>query len=212
MPRKQAPEPERSFGLGRLTVAVSESRYALACDRAAADAGGTLYLLSAVGDGASVQGLAAALNGRPGSPTLTPEGLEWVRPDGSKKSIGGYSTPLVRHAAGYRRHTHRLEHGRVHALLVARDPAFLPSLDPESLWQCLMGPRYTTPLLRAWAAWLTGRLARDGLLVPCHAHRARCGLLTATDAELDAIVSGGVRSGALELSEEPAAVELAAAV
>jgi hypothetical protein len=188
---------ERTFRIGKLVVAGSESTYALACDRAAV-AGNTLHLASVVGDGGTVKGFGAALHTTADSASFRHKGLEFL--DGAGKAAD--PNYIFRCQAGYRRHLHRLDYGRVHAIFVSKDPTFLPSMDPESIWQALAGPRYTTPLLRPWAPWLTRELARAKLLVPCLAHRARCGLLLATTDDLDTLISDGIRSGALPLSED----------
>jgi hypothetical protein len=204
--RSRPAAPERTFRLGTLTVAGEQSRYALACDRCAVDDCGTVLLASVVGDARAVKGLGAWLNGN-GKAQLRPAGLEFWR--GEARRPGGYYNPaLFRSEHRYRRHAHRLDYGRVHALFVSRSPDFLISADDESLWRALSGPRYTTPILPEWLPYLREQLEKRGLLTPAWGHRCACALLRAETAHLDGIVEQGHRDGALlfsYLDDAPAA-------
>jgi hypothetical protein len=103
---------------------------------------------------------------------------------------------------GYATETHRLQYGLAHAMFITRSPGFLKSVSPEALWQELASMRFTTPLLRSWMPWITRQLLERELLVEAEGYRCLCGVLRATTADLDAIVSDGLRQGSLLIRRE----------
>ena len=103
---------------------------------------------------------------------------------------------------GYRTESHRLSYGLAHALFVTRTPGFLKSISEEALWQELTSTRFTTPILRSWMPWVTRQLQERELLVEADAYRCRCGVLQATTADLDGIVSDGIKEGRLLIKRE----------
>jgi hypothetical protein len=102
---------------------------------------------------------------------------------------------------GYKRYQERLKYGLVHAIWVSKRVEFLPSVSGEAMWQSLMSSRFTTPLLRHWMRPIISKMVDLGKLRYTWGYRCKCGILTATDRELDSIVSEGIRSGLLPIDE-----------
>lgn len=184
--------------IGELTVHRKESLFAVYCDRIAVNSGGGIYYVSIVAPGVAAKAFGAALNGRT-AVHLEHSGLElFGGPSGKDRPsfMPGWLRPLE---CRYRRTLVRFGFDWVHAAWLAKDPNFLPSVDPESLWKALNRPEYTTPLLREWLPYVTGRLVEARGLKYLWGQGTRCGLLTATVKQLDQAVSEGLRSGALAI-------------
>jgi hypothetical protein len=53
----------------------------------------------------------------------------------------------------------KLAPGVIHLVALAKIPGLMPNISDDHLWAELSGPRYTTPLLRSWTAWLKEAMA-----------------------------------------------------
>jgi hypothetical protein len=162
-------------------------------DRLAVGERGELLLASVVAPTQIIKGIRGWLN-------TTKRGMATATGAKVKKSFeheGRLREPgnLNKLDTGYATEVHRLSYGLAHALFKARTPGLLVSLAEEALWQELNTTRFTTPLLREWMPWLTNQLLDHGLLVEADCHRCRCGVLPATTADLDAVVSRGLQEG-----------------
>jgi hypothetical protein len=102
---------------------------------------------------------------------------------------------------GYRLDTHRLGFGSVHALFTCRQQGFLPNDTDDARWQELKQERFTTPLLRQWLPVIRKELELKSLLTRCHTLDCTCCVLTATSADLDAIVEYGIQQGTLRIEQ-----------
>jgi hypothetical protein len=106
--------------------------------------------------------------------------------------------------SGYRLDTHRLGFGSIHALFTCRQPGFVPNDSDDALWQELKQERFTTPLLRGWLGYIRKELEIRSLLSRCHTLDCSCCVLTATFADLDAIVESGLKKALIEIQMESA--------
>jgi hypothetical protein len=106
--------------------------------------------------------------------------------------------------SGYRIDSHRLGFGSVHAMFVCRSQGLLINDSDEALWQELRQERFTTPLLRGWLPHIGKELENLNLLTRCYALDCTCCVLTATSADLDAIVESGLKSSLIRIQEEGA--------
>jgi hypothetical protein len=173
--------------------------YRLQCDRLAVTPGGVLSVAQVVAPAAVVKGLAGVLhnNGQVAEVRLASGELT-----SEDYPSGRYFAAFTRDGNGYQRVAFvKLGYGLAHALFVAKTPGLLTDLSEPALWRELSGPRYTTPLLRAWVPYLRKRLREEGLLLPCLGHRCTAGVLGATDGDLDDLVSKGIKQGVLRLEE-----------
>ena len=93
----------------------------------------------------------------------------------------------------------KLAPGVIHLVAVARIPGIMPNLSDDHLWTELSGPRYTTPLLRPWTAWLKEAMASSGSIVVAEGFASSVGVLKTEPEELDALVASGVKGGHLRM-------------
>jgi hypothetical protein len=103
---------------------------------------------------------------------------------------------------GYRIDSHRLGLGSIRAMFVCRQQGFLPNDSDDALWQELKQERFTTPLLRSWLPCIRTELELKSLLSRCYTLDCTCSVLTATSADLDAIVEYGLKSGMIAIQAE----------
>jgi hypothetical protein len=139
-------------------------------------------------------GLAAGLD--------TPMRLSNVRLTNGDESI--VPTTVRPSTSGYRIDSHRLGFGSVHAMFVCRRQGLPVNDSDEALWQELKQERFTTPLLRGWLPHIRKELESLNLLTRCYTLDCSCCVLTATFADLDAIVEGGLKNGSIAMQKEPA--------
>ena len=99
--------------------------------------------------------------------------------------------------AGYKFYPHRLGYSTWQLLAVSEEPGFIPVMSETGLWRALRDPIFTTPLLRSWVPWLTDALAEAEMLFMLDSFHTNAGVLRCTTAELDEIVSRGLRDGHL---------------
>jgi hypothetical protein len=93
----------------------------------------------------------------------------------------------------------KLDRGVVHLVAVAKIPGLMPNMSDNHLWSELSGPNYTTPLLRTWIPWLKQAMTKDGNIILAAGHAATVAIRKTEPADLDALVSRGVKEGHLRL-------------
>jgi hypothetical protein len=118
------------------------------------------------------------------------KGDESMEPDDVRPATSGYGI-----------NSHRLGFGSVHALFTCREQGFLLNDSDEALWQELKQERFNTPLLRGWLPHVRKELENMNLLSRCYTLNCTCCVLTATSADLDAIVESGVKNGLIAIKE-----------
>lgn len=159
-------------------------------------------MLSAAGPQTAVKALRALLNLPKSDLTLVLD----ADPDLPAERLG-LKTVLKRLDGGYRTYTHALGYGVWQLVAVTQRKGFLPSLDDESLWQALRDPACTAPLLRSWVPYLMAELSRDGgaysgrhaTLRPAASFGCNAAVLTATNREIEAAVSAGLKAGTIKV-------------
>ena len=102
-------------------------------------------------------------------------------------------------AVGYNAAIARLAPGVVHLVALAKIPGLMPNMGDDHLWAELLGPRYTTPLLRPWTAWLKEAMIGRGEIIVAQGFQATVGVLNTEPEALDEIVSAGVRDRCLAM-------------
>jgi hypothetical protein len=65
-----------------------------------------------------------------------------------------------------------------------------------------MQPSFTTPIARAWIPFLRDQLVAGGFLQETYGFQTRCGVINAKTADLDKIVSEGLKSGRIWIPQE----------
>lgn len=157
------------------------------CD-AAAWVDRTAYLLSVTGPESSVKALHAALHseGEVGLSVKCGDNSHWN---------------LSLHEGGYRVRRHKIlpAYGLWQVLVMAKEPAFMPALSEESVWQYLKTDKFTTPILREWLPWLMGKMRAERLLQRADGFGCASGLLFVTDEKLESLVTEGVKGGHLTI-------------
>jgi hypothetical protein len=199
-----APEQVRTV---HLAVSGERKSYGFACDRIALSEHGRIDMVSVIGASTAIKGLRGALNtaGNSGL-SIHLDSAHLARPAAGpgreEQKYFNRADYLRRNEHRYRSFTHRLGYDWVHALFLAKDPDFLPSVDEDAIWRALKSSRFTTPVLRGWMPWLVGRLRREGRLAYLYGQDCRCGRLDLTTPQLDAIVADGLRAGRLRIEGE----------
>lgn len=128
----------------------------------------------------------------------TPMG--WVR-------VGGVDEARVAKCPdGYRVYRTRLGYGLWHVLLLAQRDGFLPVLTDEALWRHLRGDRFTTPLVRKWAPWLSRVMTERGIIGPLTRFGCEAGLVLVDDDTLDELVGDGLRTNQLHIGGRGAGI------
>jgi hypothetical protein len=93
----------------------------------------------------------------------------------------------------------KLAPGVIHLVALAKIPGLMPNISDDHLWAELTGPRYTTPLLRAWIPWLKATMTQGGGIVVANGFSSTVGVLKTEPEELDALVTLGVKEGYLHM-------------
>ena len=101
---------------------------------------------------------------------------------------------------GYTAAVARLAPGVIHLVALARIPGLMPNMSDDHLWTELSGPRYTTPLLRPWTAWLKEAMTASGGIVVATGYASDVGVLKTEPDTLDELVSQGVRDRRLAMT------------
>jgi hypothetical protein len=146
-----------------------------------------MFLAGLVGPSTSLKAIHAALACK-GNVTIYPDVPE-----------GPNDYSLLYDSAGYERYIGRIANGIWHMMLVSRVEGFMPVLNRAALWRKLNSVQFTTPLLKAWLPWIHEEMVRRELLIPLRCFNCQCGWLKATDTDLDAVVSDGLRGGQLTI-------------
>lgn len=107
----------------------------------------------------------------------------------------------VRFEGGYRIKRHRLAYSVWQVFAVARCERLLLSLSNDALYERLKQSDYTTPILPEWTAYVAAQLMERGSLIALPGFGLSPGWLSASDADLDEVVSAGLQSGALCITE-----------
>jgi hypothetical protein len=94
----------------------------------------------------------------------------------------------------------KLAQGVIHLVALAKIPGLMPNMSDDHLWAELTGPRYTTPLLRAWIPWLKATMAEGGGIVLADGFESTVGVLKTEPDALDEIVSQGVKDRFLTMA------------
>jgi len=100
----------------------------------------------------------------------------------------------------------KLAPGVIHLVALAKIPGLMPNMSDDHLWAELTGPRYTTPLLRAWIPRIKETMVGSGGIVVANGFRATVGVLKTEPEGLDELISQGVRDHALRMCEQKGAV------
>jgi len=169
-------------------------------DRLAVGASGALMFISLIGPTAIVAGIRAYLNTNK-KVTITASGGQIKRASAHLRGTARNPGNIARVAEGYRTEFHKVDYGAAHAIFITKSPGFLLSTEEEAIWQELNTDRFTTPLLRGWMPWLMKTLTRSKLLVEAECYRCKCGELTCTTSDLDALVGAGIKEGHLKFEE-----------
>ena len=93
----------------------------------------------------------------------------------------------------------KLAPGVIHLVALAKIPGLMPNMSDDHLWAELTGPRYTTPLLRAWISKIKETMVNGGGIVVASGFNATVGVLKTEPEALDELVSEGVRDHALTM-------------
>lgn len=93
----------------------------------------------------------------------------------------------------------KLAPGVIHLVALAKIPGLMPDMSDDHLWAELTGPRYTTPLLRAWIPRIKETMVSSGGIILANGFRATVGVLKTEPDALDEIVSQGVKDRALTM-------------
>ena len=151
-----------------------------------------LLLLSATGPDTAVKSVRATLY----QPDVEAEFL--LEMDNTERMLKARSTydgkPMTYSAA-----VTKLAPGVIHLVALAKIPGLMPNMSDDHLWAELAGPRYTTPLLRAWIPWLKATMTNAGGIVVANAFASSVGVLKTEPEELDALVMVGVKEGHLHM-------------
>ncbi len=190
-----------------LVVKTGKSEFRLRCHAAAwaGEYGGTLkvhrrhsrdypglLMLSATGPDTAVKSLRATLY----QPDVEAEFLlGGDTPQQMLKARIAFDGKLVTYSAAVA----KLAPGVIHLVALARIPGLMPNMSDDHLWTELSGPRYTTPLLRPWTAWLKEAMAEGGGIVVAQGFAATVGVLKTEPDELDTLVASGVKEGHLRM-------------
>jgi hypothetical protein len=87
----------------------------------------------------------------------------------------------------------------LHAIFVCRVAGLLLDNQDATLWADLKHERFRTPLLPAWMPHIRRQLELSGSLTECESHGCMVWRLSTTTAELDRIVTEGVKGGQLKI-------------
>ena len=160
-------------------------------DKLAISGRGELLLLSIFTDQMRVKAIRAVLCGG-AKAVAQASGVKVGQPGDEywRQHAPGRLTPT---ADGYQVVTHKLGYGMAHALFITRMPGFMKVITEESLWHELKDVRFTTPILREWMPYIEKTLRFEERLEDAHTFGCRCGVLSATTASLDKIVSEGLQ-------------------
>lgn len=179
--------------VGRVAMRGKDTDLTMHCNALAFNPSAVQYelmLLSVAGSSSTIKAVSTALNCR-AKIEFRPEDIPGIP----------YHYKLYRTNSPYRIYRHRMSYGTWHLLAMASQPGLLTQTGEESLWRALQSHTYTTPMLRSWVPWIRSQLLVRDLLRPLRCFGCSASLLTATDVELDDIVSLGVQITSLHLED-----------
>jgi hypothetical protein len=160
--------------------------------------GTSLRMISVVGSLHNLKSMRASLaNG----------GADWAMTikavwDGASQEESKQAFPAK---GGYHLSSHRLGYDQVHAVFWSRATGLLFDDSDAALWLALKSKRFTTPLLRGWLPHIKEQMIEKELIVPCsNTGGSKCRVLRGGTAQLDAIVSQGIKTGILKIREDAA--------
>jgi hypothetical protein len=194
--------------LPQLIVKTAKSEFRLRCHHAAwaREYGGTmklhrrhtrdypgLLLLSATGPDTAVKSIRATLY----QPDIQ-AGFHLENGDTTEQMLKARFS-FDGKPVSYRAVATKLASGVIHLVALAMIPGLMPNLSDDHLWAEVTGPRYTTPLLRAWIPWLKQAMVEGGGIVASKGIAATVGVLKIEPDELDALVASGVKKGHLRM-------------
>ncbi len=194
--------------LSALVVKTAKSEFRLRCHAAAwaGEYGGTvkvhrrhgrdypgLLLLSATGPDTAVKSVRATLY----QPDVEAEFVLDI--DGTTERLVRAHCDFNGKPVSYSATIAKLAPGVIHLVALARISGVMPNLSDDHLWTELSGPRYTTPLLRPWTAWLKEAMAKSKGIVVANGYASNVGVLKTEPVALDDFVSRGVREGKLAM-------------
>jgi hypothetical protein len=184
----------KEIGFGAISFAGKDlppqpARY----DRIAVGERQSLLLVSIVAEVNFVKAIRSILGGG-AKADIQAAGAKVRRPD-RPHDMQWTPSRLVKTDELYDCHTQKLDHGLMHAIFITRAEGFMPTLTDEALWRELLDTRFTTPILRDWLPYIRTQLEKLELLVMASSFNVRCGMLSATDENLDFIVSTGLKKG-----------------
>jgi hypothetical protein len=99
--------------------------------------------------------------------------------------------------------TGRLPSGLAHGIVWNEDKSnglFVQDVTPERVYQAVY-EAFPATLLPAWSSWITKRLRQQGWLVDLDCVGMKAGVIRATTAGLDRLVSDGMKAGQLKIPE-----------
>lgn len=195
-------EAERPIEFGRVSFALKENSSIAKYDRLAHD-GVTLKLISLAAEPNRIKAIRAMLGVDKGSCSIKASGLggrtKFPSANDYSRSEPGWLNP---DNIGYTCQTHKLDFGLNHAVFITKNPDFLVTMTPGTLWQAIKSERFDTPVMRHWMPWITAQLIKGNLLIECKCLRVASGCLKMINSKpLDEIVTRGVKSGELKLQE-----------
>ena len=91
----------------------------------------------------------------------------------------------------------KLAPGVIHLVALAKIPGPHAQHERRPSLDRIVGPRYTTPLLRSWIPWLKQAMTEGGGIVVAKGFLATVGVLKTEPDELDTLVTSGVKEGHL---------------
>lgn len=185
---------------GRLDFAGTDLSWpGVKCDRLALNKTGGLLFASFLADTGIIKGIRGLLNSEKRA-FISAKGLAVASPNGNPRtpdSIGKVD-------GGYTVEAHRLPYGLAHAFVYSKTPGLMLGRSNAHLWAKLTDPAFTTPILPEWIDYVAKTLRKRERLVDAQTYRCECSVLLATVADVDAVVSEGIKAGKLVIPPKPA--------
>jgi hypothetical protein len=196
-------EPETDNTLARLRATSENSRFTVKVESAAWHhkyyyEPRRLLTLSCVGSDTAIKAIRAML--------LDPEipvRLDFWDDDADRTTmLAKASENGGRKLCKYATRVARLARGATHLVATAKMDGLLRELSDDALWLAFSGDDFDTPVLRGWVPWLRKKLEENDLLQSCDGYNQSVGVLLASSAQLDELVSRGVKTGNLKMEDE----------
>lgn len=202
MAEEPEPEPEEELDpiiLGSVSIRVPpDVQHDLPLDRMAVT-DRKLLMMSVVAPTQTIKALRAILNSNAKNIEVYATNAKFKRADDWDRDYCRV-TPVS--GDGYFCSVHRVSLGMAHAMFWSKSDDFMLSIDPEAIWAELSGPRFSTPVIKEWAKWITEELVRRKKLVELWCYNCKCGGIIATTKDLDELVTHGLRTNAITIPGE----------